>query len=401
METARIGRRIAYWRERRAFTQDDFGRLMGQTRRWVQSLEGGQRQQDPRLSVLVRAAEVLRIPLETLLTDGPAASPPATSPPTEALTVIDVLYRGTADAEPPPIGELRRRLTYCCEAFQACHYTSLGRDLPGLVVAAQQAATSTSGAEMHVLNSRVLQLAASFLHKYGPATAVQAAVVADRSLAAAQCSGDPVAIGAASRRVTKSLAYQGRPAAAVAFAVDAARTLHDELVAAGPAGLSTLGMLHLNAAIAAAAEERSTDAVRAATGHVDEAAEVADRQGADLNEDWTAFGPTNVLMHRIDVLARFEDGWSAIEVAEDLDARALADIARERRAQHLITMAHAQLLTRHKEPAAQALLEAERLAPEEVRGRRSTRALVEDLVGASPVPSGELRGLAARCGIRA
>lgn len=40
METARIGRRIAYWRERRAFTQDDFGRLMGQTRRWVQSLEG-------------------------------------------------------------------------------------------------------------------------------------------------------------------------------------------------------------------------------------------------------------------------------------------------------------------------------------------------------------------------
>jgi transcriptional regulator with XRE-family HTH domain len=401
METARIGRRIAYWRERRGFTQDDFGRLMGQTKRWVQSLEGGQRQQDPRLSVLVRAAEVLRIPLETLLTDGPAALPPAATVPIEALGVIDVLYRGDADADPPPLVDLRRRLTYCCEAFQACHYGALGRDLPGLVVAARHAAEHSDGAEAQVLQSRVLQLTVSFLHKYGAATAVQAAVVADRALAAAQRSGDAVAIGAASRRVAKSLSYQGRSAAAVAFAVDAARALHDDLVAAGPAGLSTLGMLHLNAAIAAAAAERSTASVRLATGHVEEATEVADRQGADLNEDWTAFGPTNVTMHKVDVLARFEDGWSAIEAAEDLDPEALADIARERRAQHFIAMARSQLLTRHKDAAERALLEAERLAPEEVRGRQTTRALVEDLVGASPVPSGELRGLAARCGLRA
>lgn len=67
--------RIAYWRERRGFTQADFGRLMGQTRRWVQDLEGSQRQQDPRLSVLVRAAEVLRIPLEQLLMDRPSEPP--------------------------------------------------------------------------------------------------------------------------------------------------------------------------------------------------------------------------------------------------------------------------------------------------------------------------------------
>ncbi|MFJ2587114.1 helix-turn-helix domain-containing protein [Streptomyces sp. NPDC087538] len=72
METGRIGRRIAYWRERRAFTQADFGRMMGQTRRWVQDLEGGQRQQDP---PLIRACTRGRGPAYPLgaATDGRAS----------------------------------------------------------------------------------------------------------------------------------------------------------------------------------------------------------------------------------------------------------------------------------------------------------------------------------------
>ncbi|MCX4863431.1 MULTISPECIES: helix-turn-helix domain-containing protein [unclassified Streptomyces] len=403
METGRIGRRIAYWRERRGFTQADFGRLMGQTRRWVQDLEGGQRQQDPRLSVLVRAAEVLRIPLEQLLMDRPSEPPPATTPPVEVLAVIDVLYRHDDDGDASSLGELRRRLTYCCEAFQACHYGALGRDLPALIVMARQSAAraSVEAGEAHALLSRVLQLTASFLHKYGPATAVQAAVVADRALAAAERSGDAVAIGAASRRVAKSLTYQQQPRAAVDFAIGAARRLSTDLEASGPLGLSTLGMLYLNAAIAASSLDRSADAVRQASDHVDQAAEVADQQGADLDEDYTMFGPTNVGLHRVDVLTRFEDGWSAIEAADGLESEALYGLSKERQAQHLITMARAQLLTRRKETAAASLIEAVRLAPEEVIGRQSTVDLVADVVGATPVPGGDLRRLAARCGLPA
>ncbi|MCF3960924.1 helix-turn-helix domain-containing protein [Streptomyces fuscigenes] len=404
METAHIGRRIAYWRDRRGFTQSDFGRLMGQTKRWVQDIEGGQRQQDPRLSVLLRAAEVLRVPLEQLLTDGQPTPPPASEPPPEALAVIDVLYETAVPTDPPVrLDTLRRQLEYCCDAFQACHYGALGRDLPQLMLQAQRASDDAGpdAGEAHALLSRVLQLSASFLHKYGAVTAVQAAVVADRSLAAAERSGDAVAIGAASRRVAKSLTYQDRPHQAVAFAIDAAQRLHDALVARGPLGLSTLGMLYLNAAIAASAEERSTAAVRRATGHVDRADEVADRQGADLNEDFTMFGPTNVRLHRIDVLTRFEDGWSALEAAETLTPGAVADMTRERRAQHLITMARAQLLARKKEKAAESLIEAAKLAPEEVKGRQSSVDLVKDVVGATPIPSAALRSLATACGLTA
>lgn len=404
MDTSGIGRRIAYWRERRGFTQTDFGQLMGQTRRWVQDIEGGKRQQDPRLSVLVRAAEVLRVPLEQLLSDSPPPPPTGSGPPAEALAVIDALYHPAVDIGPPPLPVLQRRLVYCCEAFQACHYATLARELPALIVGSTQAAHAApvgAQADAQAVLSRVYQLVTSYLHKYGQATAIQAALAADRALAAAERSGNPVQLGAAARRVAKSLVYQQRPETAVEFATAAARRLEGDLVEQGPLGLSTLGMLYLSAALAASSQDRTTARVRAATDYVDEAGDVAARQGGDRDEDYTMFGPTNVALHRIDMLIRFEDGWSALEAADGLGAEAIAGLSRERQAGHRVAMARASLLTRRKDDAAAALVEADRLAPEEVRGTPATVNLVKDVVGATPAPSGELRALAQRCGLRA
>ncbi|MFH8990787.1 helix-turn-helix domain-containing protein [Streptomyces sp. NPDC017940] len=411
MDTGRIGRRIAYWRERRGYTQADFGRLMGQSKRWVQDFEGGKRQADPRLSVLARAAQVLRVPLDHLLADGAPSRPVVAGAPAEVLAFVDALYRYDSpeqaaphDEDPPLPDLLRRRLAYCCEAFQACHYTALSRQLPSLVLYAQRTAASATvhrECEAQALLSRVFQLTASVLHKYGRAAAVQAAVAADRALAAAERSGDPVQIGAASRRVARSLVQQGRPQAAVDFATAAARRLTADLTASGPLGLSTLGMLYLNAAVAASAQPRSAAAVRAATGYVDEAHEVAHLQGADLNEDWTMFGPTNVELHRVDVLTRCEDGWSALDAAEGVGPRELESMTKERRAQHHLTRARAALLVRRRGDAAESILEAERCAGEEVHGRQSGIDLVQDIIDATPVPSGRLRALAERCGLRA
>ncbi|MFI6371086.1 helix-turn-helix domain-containing protein [Streptomyces sp. NPDC050546] len=404
MDTSGIGRRIAYWRDRRGFTQTDFGQLMGQTKRWVQDVEGGKRQQDPRLSVLVRAAEVLRVPLEQLLTDTPSDSPAASAPPTGALGIIDALYRPALDAELPAPTVLQRRLAYCCEAFQACHYGTLARELPALIAGAGQAvhnAPAGAQSDAQALLSRVYQLVTSYLHKYGEATAIPAALAADRAIAAAERSGNPVQVGAAARRVAKSLVHQQRPQTAMEFAIAAARRLGSELAEQGPLGLSTLGMLYLSAALAASSQARTTARVRAATDLVSEAGEIADRQGADLNEDWTMFGPTNVGLHRVDVLLRFEDGWSALEAANELSSEALGRMTRERQAGHHVALARASLMTRRKGDAAKELLEAERLAPEEVRGRRDTVNLVKDIVGATPDPGGELRALAGRCGLRA
>ncbi|OIK00692.1 hypothetical protein [Streptomyces colonosanans] len=290
------------------------------------------------------------------------------------------------------------------QAFQACHYATLARELPALIIGVGQTAHSApigAQSEAQAVLSRVYQLVTSYLHKYGEATAIQAALAADRALVAAERSGDPVQIGAAARRVTKSLVYQQRPETAVEFAITAVRRLEDGLVEQGTLGLSTLGMLYLAAAFAASSQERTTARVRAATDFVDEAADVAKRQGRDLNEDWTMFGPTNVGLHRVNMLIRFEDGWSALEAADELSQQALAGMTRERQAGHHVAMARASLLTRRKDNAAKELLEADKLAPEEVRDRPDTVNLVKDVVGVTASPGGELRALAERCGLRA
>ncbi len=66
---------------------------------------------------------------------------------------------------------------------------------------------------------------------------------------------------------------------------------------------------------------------------------------------------------------------------------------------HLVTTARAAALTRRREDAVRDLLEAERLAPEEVR-RPSVARLVGELIELVPTPGPELTGLARRCGLR-
>jgi len=397
MDTERIGRRIAYWREKRGYTQADFGRLMGKSRRWVQDLEGGHRQTDPRLSVLQQAADVLRIPLERLVTDNPASPPgPATTLPAEVAALADSLHTPAQDGRIVDLADLRRRVTFCCQAWASCHYAAAARDLPAVLADAHRTAAASS--EAAVLLSRAYQLTASLLFKYGALARTPAVLAADRALAAAETSGDPVAIGAAARRVARGLIHQQRYAAATDYATATATTLRPDLERSGPAGLSTLGMLYLVAAVGATGAGRSPHTVAAATQRLGEAGEVADQQGED-GADFTGFGPTNVQLHQVDVLLRLDDAWSAVEAAQRIDAAALASLGRERQARHLVTTARAAALTRCREDAVRDLLEAERLAPEEVR-RPSVARLVGELVELVPTPGPELTGLARRCGLR-
>lgn len=138
--------------------------------------------------------------------------------------------------------------------------------------------------------------------------------------------------------------------------------------------------------------------VKAATEHLEAADRVAEQQG-DGDADYTSFGPTNVGLHEVDVLLRLDNAWSALEAADRIDPTALAALGRERRARHLLTTARAQLLSRRHADAGRTLLEAERLAPEEVR-RPWSVALVQDLLDRTPSPAWELRELAQRCGLR-
>lgn len=63
-----IGRRVAYIRHLRGFTQHDLAGLLGYTKSWVEKIEMGRRDLD-RLSVLRKIADVLAVDITLLVTE--------------------------------------------------------------------------------------------------------------------------------------------------------------------------------------------------------------------------------------------------------------------------------------------------------------------------------------------
>ncbi|WP_244502366.1 DNA-binding protein [Streptomyces oceani] len=345
-----------------------------------------------------RAADVFRIPLERLLADDTTPEPSRVFKlPTEVAALVDSLYASAHDGNIVDLAELRRRITFCCQAWASCHYAAAARDLPGVLADAHRSAVSRG--EASALLSRAYQLVASLLFKYGELARTPAVLAADRALRAAEASGDPIAMAAAARRVARGLIHQQRHTTAADYATATAADLRPHLERSGVAGLSALGMLYLVAAVGATGEGRSRQAVAAATESLGEATQVAEQQGGE-GADFTSFGPTNVELHEVDVLLRLDDAWSAIEAAQRIDTGAISALGRERQARHLVTTARASALTRSREDAVRDLLEAERLAPEEMR-RPSVTRLIGELTELVSAPGPELTGLARRCGLRA
>ncbi|MCX5426089.1 helix-turn-helix transcriptional regulator [Streptomyces sp. NBC_00078] len=411
MDTQRIGRRIAYWRDRRRMTQADLGALMGKSRRFVQSLESGERQADPRLSVLESAARALSIPVTSLLADAPG---------TQCIDGVELdairtallrhdMLTGTADesaVEPLPVEVLERRLVHARVAFQAGHFASLGRLVPELLIDANRAAARHTGeAQLGAFRylSLTLELTEGAAVKYGDVDL--ALMSGHRAVAAAERSQDPVIMASAARHLADAMTMHGQTHAAAAFAVAAAGRLESDLRARGADGLSVLGMLYLKAAMAEATAAASDDTRAAASARavpdlLDQADGHAEELGADGNAVWTAFGPTNTKLYRVAAHVQLSEGADAVAVAQGIPNPARAALPKERRAHLLGDLARGLTQAGQREEAVDTLLDAEREAEEEVRCRPRTRALVEDLrlLGAGQA-EGRLRALAARCGL--
>ncbi len=147
----------------------------------------------------------------------------------------------------------------------------------------------------------------------------------------------------------------------------------------------------------AAARHEDRPAVRDLLSEADAAAA---RLGRDGNAFYVAFGPANVCVHRVSALVQLGDGDLAVESAESLSSGQLAALPRERRATHMVTLGSAYSQAGRRDDALGALLDAEKIAAEEVRCRELTRNLIKDLLSrARGKPALELSGLAERAGV--
>ncbi len=133
----------------------------------------------------------------------------------------------------------------------------------------------------------------------------------------------------------------------------------------------------------------------AAYGHLERAAQVAGRLGEGRNDYNTEFGPANVGLYEIAVAVELGDAGRALRAAATVDSSGLSA---ERRARMLIDIARAHAQRRQVTEAITALLQAEEITPEQVRGHELVRQLASDLLTMQDPPSGELRELAARVG---
>ncbi|WP_327688788.1 helix-turn-helix domain-containing protein [Streptomyces tubercidicus] len=393
------GERVAWYRRRRGLSQEVLAGLVGRTSDWLGKAENNRIELD-RLSVIRTLAHALDVSIgdligEPTLLEWSKDSGRRTLP---ALREALMDYRqlapliGTPDAgEPPTLAALRSDVGEVWDAYQDSRYGFAARQLPSLLSDALLAARSCSGDEREEANgllAMAYQGAALVLGKLGENEL--AWIAADRGLAAAQLSGNKVIIGSLFRSVTHCLLSAGRFETAAQLVKDAAGFLEPGLGEPTPAYLSIYGTLFLTGAMAAArAEDRAT-----AREFLQEAENAASRLGADANHMWTAFGPTNVVIHRVAAAGELGDVQVALDLGPQVDTSGLPV---ERRVRHGLEVARALSAWNRTDEALATVLEAEQLAPEEVRHHYMSRDLVLGWVrGTRGRPSRPIADLAER-----
>ncbi|RLU92155.1 hypothetical protein CTZ27_20060 [Streptomyces griseocarneus] len=273
--------------------------------------------------------------------------------------------------------------------MQQCRYSQLARNLPGLLLEIEPVRGSAEERRRvdHVA-VEAYHVAASLFLKHDDAPS--AWIAAERAMTAARRIGDPRAIASASRILTHAVTAVGHCRQGVGVAVRGADEISGDVTRSAPDTVAVFGALLLRGAWAAAvADDRDTaETLLDEAGRAAELTEESNRQG-------TAFGPNNVLLHRVSLALTLGDAGRALQEARRVKVGTLA--VAERRAVFWTDVARALHACGRTEKATAALLAAEEEAPEEVRSRPVVRELIGDLLvrdrgGRVPV----LRSLAAR-----
>ncbi|HZO63807.1 MAG TPA: helix-turn-helix transcriptional regulator [Kribbellaceae bacterium] len=373
-----IGDRIAWYRRRRGMSQEVLAGLVGRTVDWLSKVENGRIDLD-RLSVIRSVAAELDVTIGDLLgepsildwsTESGTRTVPALRETLLNYRQLSPLLTTVVD-DAPSVQQLETDVGQVWDAYQASRYGFVAAGLPVLVKSAQAASSLHHGesqSQTFGWLALTYQCAAVLLTKLGEADL--AWIASERGFNAAQRSGDTVVIGSLFRSLTHTLLSTGRYREAKQLTTDAAAFLQPGLASASPAYLSVYGTLFLAGAVAAARDDDRTTA----TAFLNEADEAARRLGRDANYIWTAFGPTNVTIHRAATAMDLGDVQVAIDLGPTLDTSGLPA---ERRVRHAMETARALSAWNRTDQALATLLDAEQVAPEQVRHHALSRQLVQ------------------------
>lgn len=401
MSGGAIGERVSVYRRRRGISQAALAGLVGRSESWLSQVERGIRSVDS-LPVILDLARVLRVEPEKLI-----GRPWEYAPNGEAtvdkleevrgfLTRYDDLLDPTAE-DAPDAPALRQAIAAVHVAYQAARYQEVIGGLPDMLAVADRAVRAVKGseaAEFELAYVSAYVVAAKLLTKVG-ATDL-ALLTADRAATRAIEADSEVARGMAAYQVACALLRADRSDEAEHLATGMADQIEHRARSDRPTLVSVAGALWLIAAVIAARGMNREEAWL----RLDRAERLAGLLGYDGNYAWTAFGPTNVALHRVAVATEMGDAAEAVRVAANVDTNRLPEGLASRRAQVNLDLAWAQSQRHRDAEAILHLLEAERTAPESLRYNVITRELIRELLTrAGRARSTALTELAVRAGV--
>jgi hypothetical protein len=279
----------------------------------------------------------------------------------------------------PDIAVLTAAVDSARRQYQECQYSELTGYLPALLTRLQAACLALTGeaqSRAFALSADAHHVAAGLLLKLDDQGL--AYLAADRSMRAAETSGDPVTVAASARIIAHTLMSGGHLGTAITTASSHAARLDHDIEAHTPDSLSVYGALLLRGSVAAAQLSNR------GTAHelIGEAENAGERLGFDGNLRWTAFGPTNAKIHRVNIAVTLGDAGTAVDAARKIDPTTIT--VTERRATLLVDTARAFLQWGKHDKAYIALRAAEETAHEEVAGRPSVHRVIGELLVSAP-----------------
>ncbi|MFE0590983.1 helix-turn-helix domain-containing protein [Micromonospora echinospora] len=390
-----IGRRVAYWRGRRKLSQQVLADRLGKSKSWVDKVERGVRSLD-KVSTLQDIAAVLRIDTAVLLgRDGQPAGVTERAEGVEriraALSTYEIALERPTARRVLPVEGLTRKVAHAWTTFQHARYPQLVDLVPELVADAQRIHAQDPGVGRLPL-VEAYRVTASLLGKLGAPDVAWLAV--DRAMIAA--TGDRVLVAAAAVQLGQVLRESGRTRVTKSVLLAAAYRIAPPVIEFGdPAELSLCGILLVQAALAAARDGDDRTAVEL----IDEAADMAARVGDGHDHHRTAFGPTAVELAQVAVAVEQGDAEDAVARHEKVTTRdGWRWLAAEHRAAYLIDATRAYLHADDPVNAGRVLMEADRIAPAEIRHRPAGRDVLA-LVARDPAAPTALIHLAATLGV--
>lgn len=311
------------------------------------------------------------------------------------LSTVDLGVDPGVPARPWP--ELAREVQHLNTVLRAeADYAAQGAVVPELLVQLHAAYVQQPEHRQHVLVGliHVFHSAAVLTKNLGvrgwPVMAARLAEDCAHEL------GDPAWLGFATWLRGHAAGSQGRAHQLVASVrgIDALTPHLDD-----PNALQAAGMLHLNAALAAAARSDADTTYE----HLGEATSLAQRLPAEQEREnfgYLYFGADNVGIWRVSLATELGEGPKVAELARDVRPEALP--ARARRGMFHADLGRALASERAtQQQGIRSLITAEHIAPQRVRNNVFVRETVADLLRQArrDATTRELRGLAWRMGV--